>query len=240
MSDKAPDAQVEVRASWTPRGPGAGRPPRGLDRDALHRRRAAPAAPRRRRDAHAATAAAEPSRGTIPAHRARLRRLAGDAATRRPEPGASAGQARAPFPPMTSADTGRLGRPLSAGGRVTALVERSGYAATPPVRPPRFSAMVVVAHPALRAALVHRLRALGRPRRRRGGQRGRGPCARPRRRPARAVRGRRHASGRLRRRPAARAAHPRLGPWRRALPHRRPVLGARRARLRHPRLRRRR
>ena len=44
---------------------------------------------------------------------------------------------------------------------MTALVERSGYAATPPVRPPRFSAMVVVAHPTLRGALVHRLRALG-------------------------------------------------------------------------------
>jgi DNA-binding NarL/FixJ family response regulator len=44
---------------------------------------------------------------------------------------------------------------------VTTLVERSGYAATPPARPPRFSAMVVVAHPALRGALVHRLRALG-------------------------------------------------------------------------------
>jgi DNA-binding NarL/FixJ family response regulator len=44
---------------------------------------------------------------------------------------------------------------------VTTLVERSGYAATPPVRPPRFSAMVVVAHPSLRGALVHRLRALG-------------------------------------------------------------------------------
>ena len=44
---------------------------------------------------------------------------------------------------------------------MTTLVERSGYAATPPVRPPRFSAMVVVAHPTLRAALVHRLRALG-------------------------------------------------------------------------------
>ena len=43
---------------------------------------------------------------------------------------------------------------------MTALVERPGYAAAP-LRPTRFSAMVVVSHPSLRAALVHRLRALG-------------------------------------------------------------------------------
>jgi DNA-binding NarL/FixJ family response regulator len=44
---------------------------------------------------------------------------------------------------------------------VTALIERSGYATTPPTRPSRFSAMVVVAHPGLRRALVARLRSLG-------------------------------------------------------------------------------
>lgn len=43
---------------------------------------------------------------------------------------------------------------------MTALVERPGYAAAP-LRPTRFSAMVVVSHPSLRSALVHRLRSLG-------------------------------------------------------------------------------
>ena len=43
---------------------------------------------------------------------------------------------------------------------MTTLVERPGGQPAA-VRPPRFSAMVVVAHPALRSALVQRLRALG-------------------------------------------------------------------------------